>query len=379
MLAVGSGTMYRKYANVVRALLTDWCHEANRYLVWPLYTSAYVHASPTAARCTYCATTTQADYMLHYNLNKQTTPSLGRHSGSTSAASACPLLCYVHPTRGVKQGLDVYAKKKHIIINTVKSGVVHFNSKGNNLPIITIGSDTLAQKDSFKYLGMLFYRTLNMGKSAENAPYAMLISAYRIRRFVCEHTLVDRSHASLWLAKTCVIPAGMYGSQVWGTGFMQAGKDFSSALQPLHLNFLKGSLGVERTTTNWAVLRECGHHLLATTALQTKDDKRWTAQLMRVFQVLQNSENSEQAVRAGGAISMNDFSADLGTDCKEFGEKLSYWIPKFASWLWRETTISLLPAKIMCRMNNTFLSNAVIPMYVLFCLNMRFGANTLET
>jgi len=25
---------------------------------------------------------------------------------------------------------------------------------------------------------------------------------------------------SLWLAKTYVIPAGMYGSQVWGTGFL---------------------------------------------------------------------------------------------------------------------------------------------------------------
>ena len=51
----------------------------------------------------------------------------------------------------------------------------------------------------------------------------------------------------------------MYGSQVWGTGFLQAGREFSSPLSTLHLHFLKGTLGVKQPTTNWAVLRECGH------------------------------------------------------------------------------------------------------------------------
>ena len=55
-----------------------------------------------------------------------------------------------------------------------------------------------------------------------------------------------------WLATTYVIPAGMYGSQVWGTGFLQAGREFSSPLSTLHLHFLKGTLGVKQSTTNWA-------------------------------------------------------------------------------------------------------------------------------
>ena len=60
----------------------------------------------------------------------------------------------------------------------------------------------------------------------------------------------------------------MYGSQVWGTGFLQAGREFSSPLFTLHLHFLgtlgvkEGTLGVKQSTTNWAVLRECGHELL---------------------------------------------------------------------------------------------------------------------
>ena len=49
-----------------------------------------------------------------------------------------------------------------------------------------------------------------MAKSAEHAARPFLASAYKIRRFVREHALADRPHTSLWLAKTYVIPAGMY-------------------------------------------------------------------------------------------------------------------------------------------------------------------------
>ena len=45
-----------------------------------------------------------------------------------------------------------------------------------------------------------------------------------------------------------VIPAGMYGSQVWGTGLLQAGREFSSPLSTLHLHFLKGTLSVKQFT-----------------------------------------------------------------------------------------------------------------------------------
>eukprot|EP00983_Pelagomonas_calceolata_P004628 150405-Pelagomonas_calceolata.AAC.1 len=83
-----------------------------------------------------------------------------------------------------------------------------------------------------------------MAELLENASRAMFTSAHRIRCFVYEHTLAERPHDSLWLAKTYVVPAGIYASQVCGTGFMQAGKGFYSALQTMHLKFLKGSSGV---------------------------------------------------------------------------------------------------------------------------------------
>jgi len=57
--------------------------------------------------------------------------------------------------------------------------------------------------------GMVFYRTLNITKSAEHAPRPFLASAYRIRRFVREHALANRPHTSLWLLKTYVM-------EIWG-------------------------------------------------------------------------------------------------------------------------------------------------------------------
>eukprot|EP00983_Pelagomonas_calceolata_P014017 449069-Pelagomonas_calceolata.AAC.1 len=54
----------------------------------------------------------------------------------------------------------------------------------------------------------------------------------------------------------------MHGSQVWGTGFVKQGTESKSEPQVSHLGFLKRTLGVERTTFNWAVLQECGHEPL---------------------------------------------------------------------------------------------------------------------
>ena len=119
--------------------------------------------------------------------------------------------------------LAVFARNKHLIVNTSNSVVVHFNSVGFE-PVFDVGGATLQHKDSFRYLGMVYYRTLNMAKSAEHAARPFLASAYRIRRFVREHALADRPHTSLWLAKTYVIPAGMYGSQVWAGYWFLAGR-----------------------------------------------------------------------------------------------------------------------------------------------------------
>eukprot|EP00983_Pelagomonas_calceolata_P034082 1067003-Pelagomonas_calceolata.AAC.1 len=71
-----------------------------------------------------------------------------------------------------------------------------------------------------------------------------------------------RPYVSLWLGKTYVVLAGMYAGSSVGTEYNKVGKEFASDLQVWHMSYLKSMLGVKRTTTNWAVLRECGHESL---------------------------------------------------------------------------------------------------------------------
>ncbi len=70
---------------------------------------------------------------------------------------------------------------------------------------------------------MTYHRTLNMTASSEHAAIPMLAAAHRIRGFVRDTALCDKPFASLWLAKVYVVPAGIYGCQVWSSGFLREG------------------------------------------------------------------------------------------------------------------------------------------------------------
>ena len=124
--------------------------------------------------------------------------------------------------------------------------------------MFTIGGVPLPHKESFKYLGMWFHKNISMAKSSEHVTAPFMSATYKIRQFVREQALGDRPPVSLWLGKTYLVPAGMYASQVWGTEYIKEGQEFASELQVRHMSFLKGTLGVKRATTNWAVLREVG-------------------------------------------------------------------------------------------------------------------------
>jgi hypothetical protein len=86
--------------------------------------------------------------------------------------------------------LDWYAQRKHLIINTAKSEVVHFNSSGSNVPVFKDGRVPLVHRDSFEYLGMTFYRRMSMIKSSKHAAGPFMASAFRVRQFVRESSLV---------------------------------------------------------------------------------------------------------------------------------------------------------------------------------------------
>eukprot|EP00983_Pelagomonas_calceolata_P129221 1161588-Pelagomonas_calceolata.AAC.3 len=155
--------------------------------------------------------------------------------------------------------LNVYAQRKGLVINAAKSQIVHFNLRGENVPVFTLGGARLLCADPFRYLGMLFTKQHNFQATAEHMCAPFLAGCRWIRQFASEYHLMDRPHTMLWLTKAYALPGSMYASQIWGTRFMKEGVEMECPLQTLHLRLLKRILGVKRTTPNWSVLRECGH------------------------------------------------------------------------------------------------------------------------
>ncbi len=135
--------------------------------------------------------------------------------------------------------LHADALRKGLIVNTSKSEVVHFNSRRTRVPVFTLEGLQLTNKDSFKYLCMVFTKTRNMAAAAEHMLTPFMAGCRRIRQFASEHRLIDRPHSMLWLALGYALPASMYASQVWGTRYMKQGLEMDCPLQTVHMCLLR--------------------------------------------------------------------------------------------------------------------------------------------
>ena len=161
----------------------------------------------------------------------------------------------------------------------------------------------------------------------------------RISKFAKSHDLKSRPHAMLWLSKVYGILAGMYASHVWGTVYQSDGSEFGSRLQKRYLCFLRRILGVKNSTTNWAVLRECGQEplqffwfrapirffnsmlnsnsetlrrvLKADLHLASYDSSCWSAQVSNVFNGLQGGAMFKQKMLRATQVPMQVFICDL--------------------------------------------------------------------
>eukprot|EP00983_Pelagomonas_calceolata_P100475 1158571-Pelagomonas_calceolata.AAC.9 len=141
--------------------------------------------------------------------------------------------------------LHVHAQWKRLVSNVAWSEIVHFNSRGDNVPVFTLGGARLVCVDFF----------------AEHMCAPFVAGRRWIRQFASEFHLMDRPHTMLWLTRAYALLASMYAWQIWGTRFMK-GVEMYLPLLTVHLCLPKHILGVQQTTPNWSVLRECGHEQL---------------------------------------------------------------------------------------------------------------------
>ena len=91
----------------------------------------------------------------------------------------------------------------------------------------------LPYTESFKHLGMVCDKQINLNTAADSALRPFTAGKFRVNEFVQKHDLSNRLHAYIWLLKTYVhaTPAGMYTSHIWATPYLQQGKEVDSLLQ----------------------------------------------------------------------------------------------------------------------------------------------------
>ena len=138
----------------------------------------------------------------------------------------------------------------------------------------------LLYTDSFKYLGMVCDKQINLNTAADAALCPFTTGTFRVKEFVQKHDLSNRLHVYIWLLKTYAIPAGMCARQTWATPHLQQGKEMDSPLQKWLLVVLKRLLGVRDTTLHGVscesvdcligFVRQCGCTILRLTPTATQ-------------------------------------------------------------------------------------------------------------
>ena len=85
--------------------------------------------------------------------------------------------------------LRVYAENKSLTVNTQKSEVMCFISNSENLPPLYFDGVMLPYTDSFKYLGMVCNKQINLNTAADAALCPFTAGTFRVKEFVQKHNL----------------------------------------------------------------------------------------------------------------------------------------------------------------------------------------------
>eukprot|EP00983_Pelagomonas_calceolata_P037897 1136584-Pelagomonas_calceolata.AAC.1 len=113
--------------------------------------------------------------------------------------------------------------RKCLTVITQQSGVICFNSEANSLPPLLYDGDSLPYTDSFKYLGMVCDKRLNLSTAAEAALKPCIAGTYHVQVFANDHNLTIWLHASIWLSETNATPAGIVWQPGMGYTLLTAG------------------------------------------------------------------------------------------------------------------------------------------------------------
>ncbi len=162
--------------------------------------------------------------------------------------------------------VDEWCCMKGMTISVKKSEVVVFNATraaARQTSIIVQGK-RLPVRDAFKYLGVWFHRTKgtahHVQKAADRGKFAIACMNRRLAGMAVGSNVA----LSLTLYQSLVLPAMLYGCEVWGPALLGTADPATNASPPelVHRNFVKFTLRMRSRTKAWVAFREAGMYPL---------------------------------------------------------------------------------------------------------------------
>jgi hypothetical protein len=159
-------------------------------------------------------------------------------------------------------------------ISTIKSEVVVFNNpragaRRHQHARVFVHGKQLPVKDAFKYLGVWFHRGKGVAHHVHKAANRGKAAIAGMNRRLGDLAVGSNVYLSLDLYQSLVLPAMLYGCEVWGPALLGCADPAASTLLPekVHRNFVKFTLRMRSKTKAWVAFREAGMFPLQYTCL----------------------------------------------------------------------------------------------------------------
>ena len=162
--------------------------------------------------------------------------------------------------------LDQYCQKWKLKINTSKTQIVIFNSKGSNSGAFHIQFDDNEIKivSSYKYLGIIMHKSGKFHQGIETLSSKALKSLFCLQKALYSDK-ISPIDMQIKVFDSVIIPILTYCSEIWGQDLLHNSKEFKtniiddkSKIEVVHMRFCKRILGVPTLSSNVAVRSELG-------------------------------------------------------------------------------------------------------------------------
>jgi exonuclease III len=192
-------------------------------------------------------------------LNTVMAPRLGHdHVPSLMYADDVAILSYSQV--GLQNALNIldgFCHEQGLTVNLQKTQVVVFNDRSTKEQYSSkykmyYRSSHIDTVESYCYLGVIFHRSADFKQAIDKLTLAAK-RAYHCFIYNCKQNNITDIPLKCQLFDTLVKPILTYGSEVWGSAFMNSGWE---PVERLHRTFLKRILGVKNATPNFMVLAE---------------------------------------------------------------------------------------------------------------------------